>query len=46
MFMDAKKVVQAINGEFDWAINSIIIDVKKLFLKFTYVKFFFHTKNS
>ena len=39
--MDAKEVVRAFIGEFDWAINSIIVDIKKIVLNFAYFKFSF-----
>ena len=37
--MDASKVVHAINGNSDWAINPIISDIKKLALNFVHVEF-------
>ena len=36
---DAIEVVQAINNKFDWVINPIIVDIKKLFLNFMQVQF-------
>lgn len=39
MLMDVKEVVQTLNGDFDWAINPIIVDIKKLILNFLMLSF-------
>lgn len=42
MLMDANKVVvQALNSDFDWAINQVIADNKLLLLNFVHVEFSF-----
>lgn len=42
VLMDAKKVVQGHNGDFDWAINPIIANINKLVLNFAHVRVLFN----
>ena len=39
VWLDAKEMVQAIKGNFDWSINPIISDIKKLDLIFAHMEF-------
>lgn len=39
VLMGSKVVLQAIYGDFDWTINSIVKDIKKLVLNFVCVEF-------
>lgn len=43
--LNASEVVHTINGNFNWAINSIISDIKKLSLTFVHVEFSYIPKS-
>lgn len=39
--LDAREVIQAIKGNFDWSINPVISEIKKLALNFAHMEVFF-----
>lgn len=41
LFLDAKEVIDSINGQEDWTINPIILDIKSQCSGFSLVRFFF-----
>ena len=46
LFLDAKEMVDTINGQMDWTINPIILDIKYQCSCFSVVEFLFITRTS